>query len=109
MLPQVFDEYFYTGNNMLYLTGNDRDLYKVEISRSKGRWLLWDSHWIDFFKSNMPENATDIHFIKQGVDAYYVTVYKEDGSECFGYDRNMIGARFIRCLVEYNPVMQVIT
>ena len=107
VLPEVFDEHFYTGNNMLYLTGNDRDRYKVEISRDKGRWLLRDKEWIDFVKSNVPANATDIHFIRQGDDSYYVTVYKEDGSECYGYDRKLKGAIFFRCLVEFNHGMQV--
>ena len=103
----MFDDHFYTGNDMLYLTGNDRDRYKVEIERINGSWVLWDDHWIDFVKSNVPANAVDMHFIKQGVDSYYVTVYKDDSSECFGYDRNIVGPRLTRCLVEYSPAMQV--
>lgn len=92
---------------MLYLTGNDMDRYKVELERIDGRWVLWDQDWIDFVHSNVPANAIDIHFIRQGLDSYYVTVYAEDGSECYGYDRNIIGHRLTRCLVEYTPANQV--
>ncbi|PWA56724.1 hypothetical protein CTI12_AA415820 [Artemisia annua] len=92
---------------MLYLTGNDRDRYKVEIERINGRWVLWDKDWIDFVDSNVLANTEYIHFIRQSVDSYYVTLYEDDDSECYGYDRNFIGPRHTRCLVEYTPGNQM--
>nr|GEV79042.1 hypothetical protein [Tanacetum cinerariifolium] len=47
-------------------------------------------------KSNVPATSTTIHFIKQAVDDYHVTVYNNDGSEYFGYDRRAVGPRLIR-------------
>ena len=106
-LPEVFDDHFYTGNDYMYLTGTDRDRYKIKIERIDESWVLYDSQWLDFVKNNVPADATDMHFIKQGDDSYYVTVYNEDGDECFGYDKKLVGPRLTRCLVEYNPKMQV--
>ncbi|GJZ17797.1 hypothetical protein Tco_0553920 [Tanacetum coccineum] len=91
ILPNVFGEHFYTGNNLIYLSGNDRIRHKVEIERTNKGWMLHDDDWVAFVKSNVPATATTIHFIKQAVDDYHVTVYNNDGSECFGNADNPEG------------------
>ncbi|GJY99669.1 hypothetical protein Tco_0517099 [Tanacetum coccineum] len=52
--------------------------------------MLHDDHWVDFVKSNVPATETTMHFIKQAVNDYHVTVYNNEGAECFGYDRRAI-------------------
>ncbi|GKC09198.1 hypothetical protein Tco_1000808 [Tanacetum coccineum] len=39
------------------------------------------------------------HFIRAATDEYYVTVYHNDGSECNGYDLDLVGFRQRRCLL----------
>ncbi|GJY03318.1 hypothetical protein Tco_0369258 [Tanacetum coccineum] len=87
---------------MLYLNGNNRYKYKTEIQNYNGQWVLGDSEWTEFVNDNVPLNTTAIHFIRQCVDDYYVTVYEADGSECPGYDRRTV-QRLVRCLIEYVP------
>lgn len=108
VLPEYFSDYFKSENDFMYLTGNDRLRYKTRLSFKDGRWLLWDLEWQSFVSANVPDQTTDIHFIKQGQDDYYVTVYAKDGSECAGYDRRSIGPRMIRCLTTYDPSSQTV-
>ncbi|GKB02904.1 hypothetical protein Tco_0830993, partial [Tanacetum coccineum] len=70
ILPNVFGEHFYTWNNLIYLSGNDRIRYKVEIERTNEGWMLHDDDWVAFVKSHVPTTATTIHFIKQAIDDY---------------------------------------
>lgn len=88
---------------MLYLNGHDRYRYKTEITNIDGKWVLSDKEWIAFVASNVPRNTATIHFIRQGEEDFYVTVYDINGSECPGYDRRTIGPRMIRCLSTYTP------
>ena len=90
-LPEYFEDYFKSENDFMYLTGNDRLRYKTVLSPKDGRWVVWDLEWQAFVSANVPDQTADIHFIKQGQDEYYVTVYAKDGSECAGYDRRTIG------------------
>ncbi|GJV07014.1 hypothetical protein Tco_1344670 [Tanacetum coccineum] len=89
---------------MLYLTRNNRYRYryryKTKIEKHNGQWVLGDSEWTEFVIANVPSKTT-IHFIRQGVDDYFVTVYEADGSECPGYDRSTGYRRLVRCLNEY--------
>ncbi|PWA40302.1 hypothetical protein CTI12_AA563880 [Artemisia annua] len=103
VLPDYFEEYFKSENDVLHLTGNDRLCYKTVVEQKEDRWALWDLQWQAFISANVPDQTSDIHFVKQGQDDYYVTLYAKDGSECAGYDRSMIGPRYIRCLSTYNP------
>ena len=107
-LPEYFEDYFKSENDFMYLTGNDRLRYKTVLSPKDGRWVVWDLEWQAFVSANVPDQTADIHFIKQGQDEYYVTVYAKDGSECAGYDRRTIGRRMIRCLTTYDPSRQTV-
>ncbi|PWA89087.1 hypothetical protein CTI12_AA113160 [Artemisia annua] len=103
ILPDYFEEYFKSENDVLYMTGNDRLRYKTVVAQKEDRWALWDLQWQAFVSANVPDQKSYIHFVKQGQDDYYVTVYAKDGSECVGYDRRTIGPWYIRCLSTYNP------
>lgn len=107
-LPEYFEDYFKSENDFMYLTGNDRLRYKIVLSPKDGRWVVWDLEWQAFVSANVPDQTANIHFIKQGQDEYYVTVYAKDGSECAGYDRRTIGRRMIRCLTTYDPSRQTV-
>ncbi|GJV79709.1 putative reverse transcriptase domain-containing protein [Tanacetum coccineum] len=91
----------------IYVTGNDRIRYKVELKKSRGQFYLRGDEWDAFVAANVPEQTKTIHFILQGVHAYYVTVYDAEGSECPGYERRTVGPRLVRCLAEYTPGMMV--
>nr|GEW00578.1 hypothetical protein [Tanacetum cinerariifolium] len=71
VLPNVFTETLYAWCPWLYLIHNKGKNTKV---------------------------AT-LHFIRQGVDEYYVTAYHSGGFECNGYDLVLVGQRQKRCLV----------
>ncbi|PWA40215.1 hypothetical protein CTI12_AA564910 [Artemisia annua] len=85
VLPDYFEESFKSENDVLYLTGNDRFRYKTVVAQKEDRWALWDLQWQAFVSANVPEETSYIHFVKQGQDDYYVTVYAKDGSECAGW------------------------
>lgn len=103
ILPDVFYGYFKSQKDMMLLTGTNRKRYKTEVKFKDGRWVLWDLEWQDFVTENVTSETKFMHFIKQGEDDYYVTGYKNDGSECAGYDRRLVGPRLLRCLSTYNP------
>nr|GEU86903.1 hypothetical protein [Tanacetum cinerariifolium] len=46
-----------------------------------------------------------MHFIQQGVDDFYVTVYDADGEECAGYEKRTIRLRRVVCLANYTRGM----
>lgn len=87
----------------MYLTGNDRIRYKTYLDNRDGQWVLCDIEWREFVDANVPSQTETVHFIKQGADDYYVTVYDRDGAECEGYDRRTVGPRLLRCLTTYIP------
>ncbi|GJU54589.1 DNA-binding pseudobarrel domain-containing protein [Tanacetum coccineum] len=108
VLPYVFNDHFNTQTNYIYVTGNDRIRYKVELKKSGGQFYLRDDEWDAFVAANVPEQTKTIHFILQGVHDYYVTVYDAEGSECPSYERRTVGPRLVRCLAEYTPGMMLL-
>nr|GEX04138.1 aminopeptidase M1-like isoform X2 [Tanacetum cinerariifolium] len=108
VLPYVFNDYFNTQTDYIYVTGNDRIRYKVELKKSCGQFYLCDDEWDAFVAANVPEQTKTIHFILQGVHDYYVIVYDAEGSECAGYERRTVGPRLVRCLAEYTPGMMLL-
>ncbi|GKE24644.1 hypothetical protein Tco_1436156, partial [Tanacetum coccineum] len=100
--------YFNTHTKYIYVTGNNRIRYKVEIEKSSGQFYLFDNEWSAFVAANVPVETTTMHFILQGVNDYYVTVYDAKGSECPRYERRTVGPRLVRCLANYTPGMMLL-
>nr|GEV34384.1 hypothetical protein [Tanacetum cinerariifolium] len=67
----------------------------------KKKFYLLDDEWSAFVVANVLVQTTTMHFILQGIDDHYVTVYDAEGSECPGYERRKVGRRLVREDIRY--------
>ncbi|GKA18391.1 ribonuclease H-like domain-containing protein [Tanacetum coccineum] len=86
-LLDVFMDEAFNGNRFLYLTNTKRNRFKVWfVKKQEGIAVLQGKRWRDFALDGNLE-AIMLHFIQEGDDSFYVTGYRNFGSEIRGYAR----------------------
>ncbi|GJY50560.1 reverse transcriptase domain-containing protein [Tanacetum coccineum] len=86
-LPQVYENEGDNGSSHIYLTSPLRYKKKVNIVRqNKGPVMLQRNKWREFAQENFNQNVAILHFMEEGEDSFYVTVYYKNGCEVIGYD-----------------------
>ena len=106
-LPKVFNERFYNGEEYIFINGNNRRRYVCLIRLVKGEIQVYGDEWGMFVQDNVSSLVRRLHFVKDGVNTFYVTGYNADVSEGPGYDSPVVGNRVVRCLVRYMAGGQV--
>ena len=106
-LPSVFREYFYNGEQYLFIHGNNRLRYICLIKKDGNDIKLHGDEWTHFVQDNVTETIRTLHFVKEAESTFYVTGYDHGGIEGPGYERRAVGDRLARCLVKHTAQGQV--
>ena len=106
-LPNVFSEFFYNGENYIFINGNNRKRYICLLREYGNHMQLHGDEWTKFVEDNVPPHVRTLHFVKEAESTFYVTGYDNAGIEGPGYEIRVVGNRLARCLVRADLEGQV--